>query len=91
MYRWNGTSYARVWDATANGLPASTNVDGLVRVDATHLYLSFSPANTAVPGIGTVQDEDVVLLDGSTWSVYFDGTAQTLTSANEDIDAFDIP
>ena len=34
-------------------------MDGFDRVDATHFYLSFS-ADTTVPGLGAVQDEDVV-------------------------------
>ncbi len=91
IYSWNGSAYARVWDATANGLPAATNVDGYVRVSATQFYLSFSPATTAVSGLGTVEDEDVVYRNGSTWSVYFDGTAHGLTTANLDVDAFDVP
>jgi hypothetical protein len=92
IYSWDGTSYARVWDASANGLPAGANVDGFVRVDATHFYLSFSGTNTAVPGLGNVQDEDVVYYNNGTWSVYFDGTAHGLgAGGNLDIDAFDIP
>ena len=46
---------------------------------------------TTVPGIGAVQDEDVVRNNGGTWSVYFDGTAAGLTSGNLDVDAFDVP
>jgi hypothetical protein len=91
LYSWNGTSYARVWDATAAGLPSGTNVDGYDRVDASHFYLSFSTLTTAVPGAGTAQDEDVVFWNGSAWSVYFDGTAQGLTTDNLDVDAFDVP
>ena len=92
VYRWNGTGFSRVVDATAIGLPAGTNVDGLVWQDATHQYLSFAPDNTAVPGQGNVQDEDVVHRGGATWAVYFNGTGHGLdTSANLDIDAFDLP
>ncbi len=38
-------------------------------------YLSFS-ANTAVPGVGTVADEDIVSYDPATntWALYFDGS-----------------
>jgi hypothetical protein len=90
IYSWNGTSYSRVFDASANGLPGGANVDGFVRVDATHFYASFS-ADTAVPGLGTVQDEDIVYYNAGTWSVYFDGTVLGLTSNNQDIDAFDLP
>jgi FtsP/CotA-like multicopper oxidase with cupredoxin domain len=90
IYSWNGTSFARVWDATVAGFDPAANVDGFVRVDATHFYLSFA-ADTTVPGLGTVQDEDVVYNNNGTWIVYFDGTAKGLTNNNQDIDAFDIP
>jgi hypothetical protein len=90
VYSWNGTSYARVWDASANGVAGAANVDGFARVDATHFYLSFA-ADTTLPGLGAVQDEDVVFDDNGAWSVYFDGTAHGLTSNNLDVDAFDVP
>lgn len=89
VYRWNGGStYTRMIDASAVGW-STANVDGLVWVDATHVYLSYAD-NTTVPTLGAVQDEDVVRLDGTAWSVYFDGTARGLTSANLDVDAFDV-
>jgi hypothetical protein len=91
IYSWNGTSYARVWDATANGLAGSADVDGYVRVDATHFYLTFSGVTTTVPGPLTVEDEDVVYDNAGTWSVYFDGTAQGLVAAEQDVDAIDVP
>ena len=92
VYSWNGSVFARVVDATAIGLPAATNVDGLVWQDSTHQYFSFAPDTTAVPGLGATQDEDVVHRGGSTWATYFDGTAHGLgSSPNLDLDAFDIP
>jgi len=91
IYAWNGTSFSRVFDASVAGLPAGANVDGYVRDDATHFFLSFSGATTAIPGIGNVQDEDVVYYNAGTWSVYFDGTAKGLTADNQDLDAFDLP
>jgi subtilisin family serine protease len=94
IYVWNGgSSYTRVVDASGSGslgLPGNADVDGFVRVDATHFYLSFLD-NVNVPVLGTVQDEDVVYYDNGTWSVYFDGTAPGLTSSNLDVDAFDLP
>jgi hypothetical protein len=81
-------------DASTIGIPVSNNntanVDGYVRIDATHFYLSFA-SNTSITGFGTVQDEDVVFYNNGTWIVYFDGTAKGLTSNNLDVDAFDIP
>ncbi|MGD9958246.1 SdrD B-like domain-containing protein [Nocardioides sp.] len=92
IYRWNGTSLARVFDASTAGVPGSANVDGLVWQDATHLYLSFANATTALSGLGTAQDEDVVHLVGTAWSTYFDGTLHGLgAAAGLDVDAFDLP
>ncbi len=91
IYSWNGSAFARVWDATANGLSGAANVDGYVRVDATRFYLSFSPTTTTVPTLGAVPDEDIVSWNGSGWSMYFDGTANGLGSSSDlDVDAFDI-
>ncbi len=84
-----GSSYTRVFDASALGW-STANVDGFVRVDATHFYISYS-VDTTVPGLGTVQDEDVLYYNNGVWTVYFDGTGYGLTSGNLDIDAFDLP
>ena len=93
IYSWNGTAYSRMIDASAApyNLPANANVDGFVRVDTTHFYLSFSADTTSLPTLGTVQDEDVIRYNAGTWSVYFDGTAHGLTTSNLDVDAFDVP
>ena len=91
IYVWNGgSSYTRVFDASAVGIAGGADVDGFDRVDATHFYLSFQE-NTALPGFGTVQDEDVAYNNAGVWSVYFDGTALGLTAGNHDVDAFDLP
>jgi hypothetical protein len=90
IYRWNGgSSYTRIYDASALGW-STANVDGFVRIDATHFYISYS-TDTTVPVLGAVQDEDVVYYNAGLWSVYFDGTSLGLTDANHDVDAFDLP
>jgi hypothetical protein len=94
VYSWDGTAFARVLDATDYGIPSNARVDGAVRVDATHYYVSFT-ADTSLPGIGGVQDEDIVALDTSLpatqrWSTWFNGTAHGLTTNNLDIDAFSL-
>ncbi len=96
IYRYDGTgvtgSSTRVVDASqAPYAMPNSDVDGLKFIDATHFYLSFSPTTTALPGLGNVQDEDVVAFNAGTWSVYFDGTSKGLTNTNSDIDAFDLP
>ncbi|MEZ5093754.1 choice-of-anchor Q domain-containing protein [Nocardioides sp.] len=85
VYTWDGSAFGRAFDATALGLPASANLDGLDYVDGTHFYASFDN-NTSVPGLGTVQDEDVVFYNDGAWELFFDGTANGLTQAGEDVD-----
>ncbi len=91
VYRWDGRSFSRVWDASARGLPTAANVDGLDVTDATHFALSFSTSTVAVPRLGTVQDEDVIRYADGVWTTLFDGTAVGLTTDALDVDAFDIP
>jgi hypothetical protein len=94
LYSWDGTAFARVLDASAHGVPDKARVDGATRVDATHYLFSFS-TNTSLPGLGPVEDEDVVALAISgttdTWTTWFNGTAHGLTTNNLDIDAFSLP
>lgn len=91
VYSWDGTSFSRVFDASANGLPGNANIDGLT-VDGPNLYMTFSvAAGTNVSGLGVVQDEDVVVYDGTTWSLFFTGGPLGLNVANaQNLDAIDI-
>ena len=66
LYSWSGSAFRRDVDASGAGLPSAANVDGLDWVDATHFYLSFAADSTWVPGLGKVQDEDVVYYDAGT-------------------------
>lgn len=91
IYSWDGTSFARVWDASTNGIPLNADVDGLEFVDANHMYLTFNANDTAVPGLNFVQDEDVVYFNNGNWAMYFDGTAQLLISGGQDLDAISLP
>jgi hypothetical protein len=90
IYSWNGGTFTRVFDATANGW-SGNNVDGLLFIDNDHFYLSYSPTSTPVAGLGIVQDEDVVYYAAGVWSVFFDGTSNGLTSSSLDTDAIDLP
>jgi hypothetical protein len=90
VYRWDGSAFGRVFDASAAGLSSSADVDALMVEDEDTFYLSFTTP-TGVPGVGTVQDEDVVRHDAGTWTLYFDGSAVGLAdSDNEDVDAFEV-
>ena len=92
VYSWNGTFFARVWQASAQGVPSRANLDGLDWSDPTSLAVSFATRNVRVPGLGKVQDEDVVAIAGGSWSMVFDGGAHGLDASDGlDIDAFDLP
>ena len=70
--------------------PGRARVDGTAVIDDTHFYATFA-ANTTLPGVGPVEDEDVVEYDNGTWSMWFNGTAHGLTTAKLDIDAISLP
>ncbi|WP_425954885.1 multicopper oxidase domain-containing protein [Xylanimonas sp. McL0601] len=89
VYAWSGSAFSRAFDASTHGVPVGANVDGLDRVDATHLYLSFADT-VSITGLGTVEDEDVVYYADGVWSLWFDGSARGLTSANLDLDAISV-
>lgn len=101
IYKWNGREFARVFEARyagggTNNLMPNADIDGLKVVDADTFYVSFF-VDTEVPGLGIVPDEDILLYDGGTWSVHFDGSDPAgdgsvggLTGNAQDIDALDI-
>ncbi|MEZ4659063.1 MAG: multicopper oxidase family protein [Caldilineaceae bacterium] len=94
IYHWDGNAFSRTVDATAitNRMPGNANVDGLVFVSPAQFYVSFARSGgTSVPGVGTVQDEDIVFYNGGNWSMFFDGSAYGMdASSGQNIDAFDI-
>jgi K319-like protein/multicopper oxidase len=93
VYSWSGgSSYSRVFDGSTNGLGTGADIDALVVVDADTFYMSLEQnAGTAVPTLGSIQDEDVVKYDAGVWTLYFDGSDVGLADSNdEDVDAFDI-
>ncbi len=98
VYSWDGSSFSRIFDARVAGnpgginLPGNADIDGLVVADSDTIYMSFSRnAGVNVPGVGIVDDEDIVLYDAGVWSLYFDGNEVGLGDSNgEDVDAFEI-
>jgi len=90
IYSWNGSAFSRLFDASAAGLPGNAGVDALVVIDANNIMMSFNAnGGTFVPGLGLVDDEDVVLYSSDVWSWVFDGSDVGLSDApGEDVDAF---
>ena len=91
IYIVDAAGCGRVFDASVEGLPGNANIDGLTVIDGDTFYMSFDTDGINVPGLGIVQDEDVVLFDAGIWTLYFDGTAQGLGSSNsQNLDAIDV-
>jgi serine protease AprX len=92
IYSWDGATYNKLFDGTVAGLPGNADIDAMKVVDADTIYMSFNRnAGVSVPGIGVVQDEDIVLYDAGNWLLYFDGSDVGLADSNgEDVDSFDI-
>jgi len=89
IYLWNGAAFGRVFDATDAGLGGGANIDALVAVDSDTFYMSFT-GNLNLPGVGTVQNRDVVRYTGGAWTLFFDGDDVGLTMAAENVDAFEV-
>jgi hypothetical protein len=94
VYTVDGSSvFTRLYDGVSDlGLPNNADIDGM-SVNGNTVYVSFAAANTAVPGLGGIPDEDVVAYDtvGGTWSTYFDGSTCGLDASNAgDIDAVSV-
>ena len=76
------------FDGSDAGLPNGAHIDA-VAVSGEQLLLSFrGPVN--VPGLGRVDDSDVVVYDGAGYDLWLDGSDFGLTTDSEDIDAIEL-
>lgn len=83
-------TWTKAFDGTNNGLPDAADIDALSLIINSG-YISFLMSfdtPTAVPGVGTVDDSDVVRFDtwNNAWSLYLSGASVGLTTDAEDID-----
>jgi hypothetical protein len=92
IYAWDGTGFGRVFDASLAGLQNNANVDGVAWLGADEFYLSFGGTpSTNVPGLGVVEDENIVRFANGVWSLYFNGTALGLNATvTQNINAFSL-
>lgn len=91
LYNSGPATWSKAFDGTNKGLQDAADIDALAVINNSG-YLSFLmsfEAPTAVPGLGTVDDSDVVRFDtwNDAWSMYLDGSTVGLTTDGEDIDA----
>jgi hypothetical protein len=88
VVRYDGVTDTLEFDASAEGIPNGAIVDAVSIHSSGELMLSFD--TTVDLGGGVIaQDEDLVRFDGgSTYTVFFDGSAETV-SAGLDLDGAD--
>jgi hypothetical protein len=76
------------FDGSDAGLPNRAHIDAFA-VSGDDLLLSFRD-RVNVPGLGRVDDSDVVVYDGSGFDLWLDGSDFGLTTDGEDIDALEL-
>jgi hypothetical protein len=83
VVRLEGTTYTLEFDASTNGIPPGVMTDAVSMID-NDLLLSFDTTvtlNQSTPNELTVDDEDLVRFDGSTFAMFFDGSAAGVPTA----------
>jgi uncharacterized repeat protein (TIGR01451 family) len=72
VVRYDGVSYTIEFDGSAEGVAGDAGVDAISE-SGSDLLLSFDA--TVTLGTETAQDEDLVRFDGSSFTLFFDGSA----------------
>ncbi|MCB0167507.1 MAG: S8 family serine peptidase [Anaerolineae bacterium] len=93
---FDGTNFAMLFDGSDVGV-SGLNVDAFDYVYTNTLLLSFDN-DTAIGGLGPVDDSDIVQFNATslgdntagTFSLYFDGSDVGLTTNTEDVDAVNL-
>jgi hypothetical protein len=93
---FDGTGFSLYFDGSDVSL-GSLRIDAFTRVDSNTLLLSFDAAGS-VPGVGTVDDSDIVQFEATSlgnvttgsFTLFFDGSAFGLTANGEDVDAVEL-
>lgn len=95
-YKPSTGQWVKTFDGTNAGLPASADIDAFAysyQSYTSYLYMSFDKP-VAVPGLGMVDDSDVVVyqvtLAGASWAMVLDGSQVGLTTAAEDVDGLEL-
>lgn len=83
VVRTDGATYAIVFDASAEGVPASAGTDA-VSLAPGGLLLSFD-TTVSLPGGVVAADEDLVVWDGADFTLAFDGSTEGV-DASLDVD-----
>jgi hypothetical protein len=96
VVQYTGGAYRKILDGSDVGLQPF-RIDALARLSDSEFVLSFTEPGP-VPGVGAVDDSDLVLFTADslgeqtsgTFSLWFDGSDVDLLEASEDIDAAEV-
>ncbi len=86
---WKAQTFLPLFDGSAEGVHSSLDVDAGQHLGGGVFYLSFD--STGEVGGLVVEDEDIVLFDGSTWSLAYDASLADPAWERADLDALYVP
>ena len=89
LVEWNGSSFALVFDGSAEGLDTALDIDAAQDLGGGAFMISFDTSGQ-IAGL-VFDDEDVLRFDGTTWSMEFDASAANSGWAGSDLDAVMVP
>jgi hypothetical protein len=89
LVEWNGSSFALLFDGSAEGVDSALDIDGAQDVGGGQLLMSFDTTGQ-IAGL-VFDDEDVLRFDGSAWTLEFDASAANPAWAAADLDAVMVP
>lgn len=69
------STFSSFLDGSTNSVPDGAAIDAVAADPSDRLLLSFDTTVT-LPGVGTVEDEDLVRFSSGTWTMEFDGSAR---------------
>lgn len=78
---YDGATYTRIFDATANGIPRGVITDAVAAIGPMDLLLSFDV--TLALGDIVATDRDIVRFHDGVYSLFFDGTAAGVTPGTD--------
>ena len=81
-------SVQMAFDGSEAGLPNRAHIDAVALAGEQYLLSFTEPVN--VPGLGRVDDSDVVVYDGSAYGLWLDGSDFGLTTNDEDVDSLKV-
>ncbi len=93
---FDGSGFTMYFDGSDVSL-SGVNLDAFHRIDTASILLSIDKS-ASIPGLGSVDDSDILRFDGTafgesttgTFSVFLRGADVGLTTNNEDLDAIDL-